>query len=138
MVIVGGADTVQNPFGYLCFSKTKALSPRGRCSTFDEKADGIVISEGIAVLVLKRLADAESAGDRIYAVIRSIASSSDGRDKGLTAPRREGQILAPERAYDRAGLSPASGRLIEAHGTGHGRGEPAAGRPPRPRFGAAR
>src|SRR5207302_3889552 len=70
MVIVGGVDTMQNPFLYLCFSKTHALSPRGRCRTFDESADGIVISEGIAILILKRLADAERDGDRIYAVVK--------------------------------------------------------------------
>ncbi|HXI04517.1 MAG TPA: beta-ketoacyl synthase N-terminal-like domain-containing protein, partial [Candidatus Saccharimonadales bacterium] len=118
LVIAGGADTVQNPFGYLCFSKTRALSPKGRCRTFDAEADGIVISEGLAAVVLKRLADAERDGDRIYAVIKGIASSSDGRDKGLTAPRREGQILALDRAYAKAGFSPASVGLIEAHGTG--------------------
>lgn len=118
MVIAGGTDTVQNPFGYLCFSKTKALSPRGRCRTFDASADGIVISEGLAAVVLKRLADAERDGDRIYAVIKGIAASSDGRDKGLTAPRREGQIAALERAYGKAGLSPSTVGLVEAHGTG--------------------
>jgi acyl transferase domain-containing protein/NAD(P)-dependent dehydrogenase (short-subunit alcohol dehydrogenase family) len=118
LVIVGGADTVQNPFGYLAFSKTHALSPHGRCQTFDESADGIVISEGVAILVLKRLADAERQGDRIYAVIKAVAGSSDGRDKGLTAPRPEGQALALERAYAKAGFSPATVGLIEAHGTG--------------------
>ena len=60
MVIVGGVDTMQNPFTYLCFSKTHALSPRGRCRTFDETADGIAISEGIAMLVFKRLEDADA------------------------------------------------------------------------------
>jgi acyl transferase domain-containing protein/NAD(P)H-dependent flavin oxidoreductase YrpB (nitropropane dioxygenase family)/NAD(P)-dependent dehydrogenase (short-subunit alcohol dehydrogenase family) len=118
VVIAGGVDTVQNPFGYLCFSKTKALSPRGRCRPFDADADGIVISEGLAVLVMKRLADAERDGDRIYAVIKSVAGSSDGRDKGLTAPRPEGQVAALRRAYERAGISPATVGLIEAHGTG--------------------
>ena len=118
MVIVGGADTVQNPFAYLCFSKTHALSPRGRCRAFDESADGIVISEGIGVLVLKRLVDAERDGDRIYAVIKAVAGSSDGRDKGLTAPRPEGQVRALDRAYAKAGFSPATVGLIEAHGTG--------------------
>ncbi len=118
MVIVGGTDTLQNPFSYLCFSKTHALSPRGRCRTFDESADGIVISEGIAVLVLKRLSDAERDGDRIYAVIKAVSGSSDGRDKGLTAPRPEGQALALKRTYAMAGFSPASVGLIEAHGTG--------------------
>ena len=54
MAIVGGADTMQNPFAYLCFSKTQALSPTGQCKTYDETADGIVISEGIAIAVLKR------------------------------------------------------------------------------------
>ncbi|OLC56437.1 MAG: hypothetical protein AUH92_00280 [Acidobacteria bacterium 13_1_40CM_4_69_4] len=118
MALAGGIDTAQNPFMYLCFSKTRAHSPSGRCRTFDESADGIAISEGLAILVLKRLADAERDGDRIYAVIKSIAASSDGRDKGLTAPRPEGQALALERAYAKAGFSPASVGLIEAHGTG--------------------
>jgi acyl transferase domain-containing protein/NAD(P)H-dependent flavin oxidoreductase YrpB (nitropropane dioxygenase family) len=118
VVIVGGVDTVQNPFGYLCFSKTRALSPRGQCSTFDASADGIVISEGLAAIVLKRLADAEAEGDRIYAVIKGIGGSSDGRARGLTAPSPQGQASALKRAYEKAGFSPASVRLIEAHGTG--------------------
>jgi acyl transferase domain-containing protein/NAD(P)H-dependent flavin oxidoreductase YrpB (nitropropane dioxygenase family)/NAD(P)-dependent dehydrogenase (short-subunit alcohol dehydrogenase family) len=118
VVIVGGADTIQNPFAYLCFGKTHALSPRGRCATFDEGADGIAISEGVAILLLKRLGDAERDGDHIYAVIKGVAGSSDGRDRGLTAPRPEGQKLALDRAYAKAGVSPASVGLVEAHGTG--------------------
>ncbi len=118
LVIAGGSDTAQNPFMYLCFSKTQALSPTGKCRTFDEEADGIAISEGIAVVVLKRLADAERDGDRIYAVIKAVSASSDGRDKGLTAPRPEGQARALRRAYQKAGFSPATVGLIEAHGTG--------------------
>ena len=77
-----------------------------------------MISEGIAVLVLKRLADAERDGDRIYAVIKAVAGSSDGKDRGLTAPRPEGQVLALERAYAEAAFSPSTVDLIEAHGTG--------------------
>ncbi|MBI3836167.1 MAG: acyltransferase domain-containing protein, partial [Planctomycetes bacterium] len=118
MVVVGGADTMQSPFAYLCFSKTQALSPTGQCRTFDETADGIVISEGIAMAVLKRLADAERDGDRIYAVIKGVGSSSDGKDKGLTAPRPAGQMRALDRAYAKAGFSPTTVGLIEAHGTG--------------------
>jgi acyl transferase domain-containing protein len=118
MVLVGGIDTVNSPFGYMCFSSAQALSPRGRCSTFDESADGIAISEGLVVLVLKRLEDAERDGDRIYAVIRAVAGSSDGRGKGLTAPRPEGQMRVLERAYAAAGISPATVGLVEAHGTG--------------------
>nr|MBA3947194.1 SDR family NAD(P)-dependent oxidoreductase [Herpetosiphonaceae bacterium] len=118
VVIAGGVDNVQNPFGFLCFSKTQALSPRGHCRTFDDDADGIAISEGVTIIVLKRLADAERDGDRIYAVIKAVAGSSDGRDRSLTAPRPEGQMLAMERAYAKAGISPATVTLIEAHGTG--------------------
>jgi acyl transferase domain-containing protein/NADP-dependent 3-hydroxy acid dehydrogenase YdfG len=118
MVILGGADTIQSPFSYLCFSKTYALSRTGQCRTFDEKADGIAISEGIGILILKRLADAERDGDRVYAVIKGVGGASDGRDKGLTAPRPEGQIRALRRAYAKAGVSPSTVGLIEAHGTG--------------------
>jgi acyl transferase domain-containing protein/NAD(P)H-dependent flavin oxidoreductase YrpB (nitropropane dioxygenase family)/NAD(P)-dependent dehydrogenase (short-subunit alcohol dehydrogenase family)/acyl carrier protein len=118
MVLVGGVDTVQNPFCFLCFAKSQALSPRGKCRPFDESADGIAISEGITVLVMKRLADAERDGDRVYAVIKGIAGSSDGRGRSMTAPRPEGQKLVLKRAYDQAGFSPATIGLVEAHGTG--------------------
>ena len=125
MVVVGGADTMQNPFAYLCFSKTHALSPRGHCHTFDDSSDGIAISEGIAMIILKRLADAERDGDRIYAVIKGVGGSSDGKDKGLTAPRPEGQMRALARAYAKAHVSPATVELIEAHGTGTAVGDQA-------------
>ncbi len=123
MAIVGGADTMQSPFAFLAFSKTQALTPAGVCRCLDEKADGIVISEGFGVLVLKRLEDAERDGDRIYAVIRSVAGSSDGKAKGLTAPHAEGQIKALRRAYREAGISPATVRLMEAHATGTATGD---------------
>ncbi|MEC9408377.1 MAG: SDR family NAD(P)-dependent oxidoreductase [Pseudomonadota bacterium] len=118
VALAGGVDTVQGPFGYLCFSKTQALSPTGTARSFDKGANGIVISEGAAVLVLKRLADAERDGDRIYAVIKSVAGSSDGKALGMTAPRPEGQMRALDRAYAKAGFRPTSLGLIEAHGTG--------------------
>jgi len=118
MVIVGGADTMQNPFSYLCFSKTQALSPTGQCKTFDESTDGIVIGEGVAIAVLKRAEDALRDGDRVYAVIKGVGSSSDGKDKGLAAPRPAGQIRALKRAYARAGVGADTVGLIEAHGTG--------------------
>ncbi|HEY2154038.1 MAG TPA: beta-ketoacyl synthase N-terminal-like domain-containing protein, partial [Isosphaeraceae bacterium] len=118
VAIVGGVDALQNPFSFLCFSKTQALSPHGRCRTFDAEGDGIAISEGFAAVVLKRLEDAERDGDRVYAVIRGIGGASDGRDRSLTAPRPEGQARALRRAYAQAGFSPATVGLIEAHGTG--------------------
>jgi acyl transferase domain-containing protein len=118
VVVVGGIDTVQTPFGYMCFSTAQALSPRGRCRTFDAGADGIAISEGVVALVLKRVEDAERDGDRIYAVLKAVAGSSDGRGKGLTAPRPEGQMRALRRAYAQARIAPSTVGLIEAHGTG--------------------
>ncbi|MBD1927137.1 acyltransferase domain-containing protein [Trichocoleus sp. FACHB-90] len=118
VVIAGGVDTGQSPFAYLTFSKTQALSPQQQPRAFDKAADGIVISEGIVILVLKRLADAERDGDRIYAVIKSVAGSSDGKALGLTAPRPAGQMRALDRAYSQAGFSPNTLGLYEAHGTG--------------------
>jgi acyl transferase domain-containing protein/NAD(P)H-dependent flavin oxidoreductase YrpB (nitropropane dioxygenase family)/NAD(P)-dependent dehydrogenase (short-subunit alcohol dehydrogenase family) len=118
MVLCGGADLHNGIQDYLLFGSVHALSPSGRCKTFDADADGIVLGEGVACVVLKRLADAERDGDRIYAVIKAVAGSSDGRHLGLTAPRKEGQRVALEQAYARAGLSPAEVGLVEAHGTG--------------------
>jgi acyl transferase domain-containing protein len=118
MAVVGGADSFQNPFDFLAFSKTRALSQRGRCRTFDAGADGIAISEGLAMLVLRKMDQAEADGDRIYAVLRGVGGSSDGKDLSLTAPRPEGQETALIRAYQRAGVSPATVGLVEAHGTG--------------------
>ena len=118
LIIAGGVDAAQNPFGYLCFSKTQALSPTGETRAFDAAADGIVIGEGIVLMVLKRLADAERDGDRIYALIQGIGSSSDGRARSLTAPHPQGQLRALRRAYQQSGISPATVELFEAHGTG--------------------
>ncbi|MDP6410837.1 MAG: SDR family oxidoreductase [Planctomycetota bacterium] len=123
LVIAGGCDTVQSPFGYLCFATAGALSPRGRSRAFDASADGIAISEGLAAVALKRLDDAERDGDRVYAVIRAAAGGSDGRSMGMTAPRAEGQLRTLRRAYDQAGFSAASVGLFEAHGTGTALGD---------------
>jgi 3-oxoacyl-(acyl-carrier-protein) synthase/NAD(P)H-dependent flavin oxidoreductase YrpB (nitropropane dioxygenase family) len=118
MVIGGGADLHNSINDYLLFASVHALSPTGKCRTFDAKADGIALGEGVAALVLKRLADAERDGDRVYAVIKGVGGSSDGKSLGLTAPRKEGQMRALERAYDTAGISPADVGMVEAHGTG--------------------
>jgi len=118
VALVGAADAAQSVFYFLLFSKTGALSPRGRCRPFDATADGIVISDGLGMVVLKRLADAERDGDRIYAVIRAIGSASDGREKSLTAPALQGQTRAINRAFADLEFSPNSIELIEAHGTG--------------------
>ena len=118
VALVGAADGANGPVGYMAFAQTHALSPRGRCRPFDDSADGIVLGEGVAAVVLKRLADAERDGDKIYSVIKGIGSSSDGHNRSLTAPDPRGQVLAIERAYADAGVDMSSVSLIEAHGTG--------------------
>jgi acyl transferase domain-containing protein/NAD(P)H-dependent flavin oxidoreductase YrpB (nitropropane dioxygenase family)/NAD(P)-dependent dehydrogenase (short-subunit alcohol dehydrogenase family) len=123
MAIVGGMDTGLHPYMFLAFSKTQALSPTGRARCFDKAADGIVISEGSVMMILKRLKDAERDGDRIYAVIKGVGASSDGKAMGLTAPRPLGQQRALRRAYEQAGFSPSTLGLYEAHGTGTSLGD---------------
>ena len=118
LVIAGGADLHNSINDYLMFSSVHALSKSGRCRTFDASADGIALGEGVAAVVLKRLEDAERDGDRVYAVVQAVAASSDGKHLGLTAPRKDGQKRALDRAYQRAGISPNQVELIEAHGTG--------------------
>ncbi len=118
MVVCGGADMHNSIVDYLAFSSVHALSPTGQCRTFDASADGIALGEGVATIVLKRLADAERDGDRIYAVIKGVGGASDGKSLGLTAPRAQGQQRTLERAYRRAGVSPRDVGLVEAHGTG--------------------
>lgn len=118
MVLAGAADLHNGINDYLMFSSTHALSRKGRCMTFDSGADGIALGEGVAMLVLKRYTDAKRDGDKIYAVIKGIGGSSDGKSLGLTAPRKAGQIKALERAYEQSGVSPSTVGLVEAHGTG--------------------
>jgi len=118
VALAGAMDGTTNVMGFVSFGKTRALSPRGQCRTFDDSADGIAISDGVAALVLKRLSDAERDGDKIYAIIRGTGSSSDGKARSLTAPDKEGQILALRRAYENAGITPSHVELVEAHGTG--------------------
>jgi acyl transferase domain-containing protein/NAD(P)-dependent dehydrogenase (short-subunit alcohol dehydrogenase family) len=118
MVITGGVDTLNDIFMHMCFAKTRILSPTGDVRPFSKDADGTVLGEGIGLLVIKRLADAEKDGDRIYAVIRGIGSASDGKSQSIYAPRPEGQALALRKAYSSAGIDPDTVELIEAHGTG--------------------
>ncbi|GAA0569619.1 hypothetical protein GCM10010172_62480 [Paractinoplanes ferrugineus] len=118
MMICGGADLHNGINDYIMFTSAHALSPTGRCRTFDSTGDGIALGEGVAAVVLKRLSDAERDGDRVYAVIKGIGGASDGRALGLTAPRPDGQRRALDRAFAVAGVSPAQVGLVEAHGTG--------------------
>ena len=116
--LTGGLDTFNDIFMYMCFSKTPALSPTGDAKPFSMAGDGTALGEGLGVLTLKRLDDARRDGDRIYAVIRGVGSSSDGKGNAVYAPVASGQVKCLSRAYEAAGISPATVELVEAHGTG--------------------
>ncbi len=118
VAVTGGLDTFNDIFMYMCFSKTPALSPRGDARPFDAEADGTILGEGLGIVVLKRLADARRDGDKVYAVIRSIGTSSDGKGQAVYAPSAAGQAKALRHAYDLAGIAPGTVELVEAHGTG--------------------
>jgi acyl transferase domain-containing protein len=117
LVVTGGVDVTNNPLMYVCFSKTPALSPTGDARPFSEDADGTLLGEGLAMLGLRRLDAAERDGDRIYAVIRGLGTSSDGRGGAIYAPMATGQARALRRAYETAGYGPDTVELVEAHGT---------------------
>jgi acyl transferase domain-containing protein/NADP-dependent 3-hydroxy acid dehydrogenase YdfG len=117
-VVTGGVDTFNDIFMYTCFSKTPALSPTGDARPFDAAGDGTILGEGLGMVVLKRLADAERDGDRIYAVIRGMGTSSDGKGNAVYAPKTSGQVAALRSAYETADIDPTTVELIEGHGTG--------------------
>ena len=115
-VLTGGIDRHMGPESYVKFSKIGALSADGS-RPYADGANGFVMGEGAVVFLLKRLEDAERDGDRIYAVIRGIGGSSDGKGKGITAPNPLGQRLAITRAWQDAGVNPELVGLVEGHGT---------------------
>ncbi len=116
VAVAGGVDRNMGVSSFVKFCKIGALSATGT-RPYAEGADGFVMGEGAAIFILKRLADAERDQDKIYAVLRGMGASSDGKGKGITAPNPAGQKLAIERAWENAGLSPATVTLIEGHGT---------------------
>lgn len=118
MAVVGGIEPTMPPLGLLLFCQINALSRQGKIRPFDKDAGGTLLGEGVGMVILKRRSDAERDGDRIYALLKGVGISSDGRGAGLLAPRLEGEALAMERAYEDAAISPETVGLIEAHGTG--------------------
>jgi len=118
LAIAGGVHVNSSAGFYQMFCGLGALSQSGKIRPFDDNADGTVLGEGVGMVVLKRLDDAIRDGNRIYAAIRGIGSSSDGRSGGLLAPNVDGEVLAMRRAYEKAGVSPKTIGLLEAHGTG--------------------
>lgn len=116
--LVGGVNLSTHHPMHLLFCQLGAASRSQQIRPFDEHADGTIIGEGVAMVLLKRCEDAERDGNRIYAVIRGAGSSSDGKGSSVVAPRAEGEELAIRRAYEQAGCDPHSVELVEAHGTG--------------------
>ncbi|WP_329395186.1 SDR family NAD(P)-dependent oxidoreductase [Streptomyces melanogenes] len=122
--LAGGVWVIPGPGVHVAMSQLRALSPDGRCHAFDEGANGFVPAEGVGVLLLKRLADAQADGDRVHAVIKGWGVNQDGKSNGITAPNAEAQSQLQRRVYDRFGIDPADIRLVEAHGTGTALGDP--------------
>jgi malonyl CoA-acyl carrier protein transacylase len=115
-VITGGIDRNMGAPSFVKFCKIGALSATGT-RPYADGADGFVMGEGAALFLLKRLEDAERDGDHIYAVLRGMGGSSDGKGKGITAPNPVGQKIAIQRAWENAGLSPSTATYVEGHGT---------------------
>lgn len=124
MALAGGVYLNCTPGIYVVGNKAEMLSPTGRCSTFDQAADGFVPGEGAGVVVLKKLDDALADGDHIYGIIRGIGINQDGRTNGITAPSALSQERLERSVYERFFIDPQHITLVEAHGTGTKLGDP--------------
>jgi amino acid adenylation domain-containing protein len=122
--LAGGVNLILSPQPTIIACRAKMLSPDGRCKTFDASADGYGRGEGCGVVVLKRLSDARSAGDRVLAVIEGSALNQDGRSAGLAAPNGLAQEAVIRGALEDAGIDPLEVGYVEAHGTGTSLGDP--------------
>ena len=124
VALAGGVYVMTGPELHIRTSQAGMLSPDGRCYTFDQRANGFVPGEGVGVVVLKRLGDAERDGDLIYGVIEGWGVNQDGKTNGITAPNPESQTRLEQEVYERYGIDPGSIQLIEAHGTATKLGDP--------------
>jgi acyl transferase domain-containing protein/acyl carrier protein len=124
LALAGGVYVMAGPEMHIKTSQAGMLSPEGRCFTFDQRADGFVPGEGVGVVLLKRLADAQRDKDIIHAVIYGWGLNQDGKTNGITAPNPESQTRLEQEVYDKFHIDPANIQLIEAHGTGTKLGDP--------------
>ena len=124
VAVSAGVNLIFGPQTHIYFCKGKMLAPDGHCKTFSDDADGYTRGEGIGVIVLKRLSDAERDGDHILALLRGSAINQDGPSGGLTVPNGPSQVKVIKSALKNAAIDPAKVGYIEAHGTGTSLGDP--------------
>lgn len=122
--LAGGANAILRPEMSMLLCEAGMLSPDGYCKSFDDRANGYTRAEGVGMVVLKRLSDAERDGDNIYAVIRGTACNQDGNSGGMTVPNGVSQKKSIEDALKKSGLNASDIEYVEAHGTGTPVGDP--------------